>query len=105
MKIKVNFDRQLLQLNGESFIENDQPVILSKAFANNLVNQAEGDAVKFYDWGLQLYRGGFLELDRADFYLLKKFIENLPGISILYKAQLLECFILKPEEMETKEGL
>jgi hypothetical protein len=94
----IHFDRQLLDLEGKPMKENDQVILLNKSLANNLVSGSRGDAVKFYDWALKLYKDGSLTLDRSDFEMLKKFVESLDSVSILYKAQLLDCFSLAPDK-------
>lgn len=94
----IDFNKNLIGLDGKPMIENDQPIFLSRSLANNLVNGAKGDAIKFYDWALKLYREGVLDLDRRDWEVLKQFVSDLDTVSILYRAQLLQCFVLSPDQ-------
>lgn len=93
--MELNFLGIVTNLDGSPVIENGNPIELSKALANNLANSTEKDPIKFYDWAMKLYKTGVLDLDRSDFELLKKFISEMP-FSVLFRAQLLERFILDP---------
>ena len=52
----------------------------------------EISALKALDWGTKLYNGEPIEIDRSDFELLKKVVED-SGATNLIKGRILEVFI------------
>lgn len=92
----ISFNRNALQLDGNPFTDGGEVQYLSKILANQLSISIKGDPIKYYDWARALYKVGEIEVDRADFDFLKNFVSQLE-ISIIIKAQLLECFVLAPE--------
>lgn len=95
--MKLNLNKVLYNLDGTPYQEAGKDIFMNEALAYNLVNGSKGDPMKFYDWGRELFKTGVLDLDRADFTLLKEFVKSLENVSILYKAQVLEQFILIPD--------
>jgi hypothetical protein len=96
--MKLSFQRSALMLSGDPFMENGEVQLLSHIIANQLAISTKGEAVKFYDWALQIYKLGYIEnIDRSDFDMLKNFVKGFE-ISNIIKAQLLDCFILQPDE-------
>jgi hypothetical protein len=98
--MELNFDRNCIGLDGEPIKDTitGEVINLSKALANNLANSISSpDVLKFYDWSKSLFRDGKLTVDRSDFQKLKTFIETVQGISVLIRAQWLECMVLSPE--------
>lgn len=91
----LNLDKILVGLDGQDILDaTGNPIMLNKALANSLMNSTKGDAVKYYDWAVRLYKTGTLDLDRSDWDHLKEFIKGLDQVANIYKAQLLENFIL-----------
>jgi hypothetical protein len=92
-KKKINFDSVIYNLDGSAMNDGSgEAYIISKTLANNLVNGSKGDTIKLYDWAKELYKSGSLELDRQDFQVLKEIVERMENVSILWKAQTLNCF-------------
>ena len=86
--MKLDFNFSLTDLDGQP-IENSNA---GKLLANTLAQQAKGDALKFMSWALKLHAGESLELDPSDKETLKNFIKDHEQLTILSKAQMLECF-------------
>ena len=83
--IKIDLNVKLKGLDG-----NDIPgEIIGKNIANVLVSENKGDALKYYDWAVKLYKGEPINVDRADFDKIKAFINDSDRIAILLKAQAL----------------
>jgi hypothetical protein len=84
MKLDFNFD--LLGLD-------EQPIEganAGKLLANALAQGSKGDALKFWDWAVNLNKGEVLDLDSSDQETMKNFIKDAEGFTILAKAQLLK---------------
>jgi len=96
--MKLNFNTELLGLDGEPF-KDEQGTILNmgKVLANNLVSPAKGDIIKMFEWAKALYAGETIDIDKSDQELLKKTIIDFPGVSLLIKARMLEVFEKKHE--------
>lgn len=86
MKLDLNFN--LLDLDGKEI----EGANAGKLLANQLVNQAKGDAVKFWELSLKLYKGEVIDLDTSDQALIKQFIKDSEQLPVLTKAQLLLVF-------------
>jgi hypothetical protein len=65
---------------------------LGKLVAQMLVLASKGDALKYMAWALKLHVGETLDLDPSDAETLKNFIKEHEQLTILSKAQMLECF-------------
>lgn len=91
--MKLNFKKQLTNLDGAIIVdENNSPLMLNKILSNLLVLAKTGDSLKLYDIATKLHTIGEIELDTTDTALLKTFIEGLPDLPVLTKAQLLKVF-------------
>lgn len=86
MKLNLNFN--LLDLDGKEI----EGANAGKLFANQLVNQSKGDAVKFWELSLKLYKGEVIDLDSSDQNTIKQFIKDSDSLPVLTKAQLLLVF-------------
>ena len=84
---KIDFTGNLVGVDGVELTEK-KSILLSQILANLV----EGDAVKIWGWALHLRKEGYLELDKSDTGLLKDIILNSKSMTVLGKAQLLECF-------------
>jgi len=84
--MKIDFNFNLLDLDGNQ-IENSN---VGKLVANMLVQQSKGDALKFWDWALDLNKGKELDLDSSDQETLKNFIKDNEQLKIIAKAQILK---------------
>lgn len=65
---------------------------LGKLVAQMLVTATKGDALKYMAWALKLHNQESLDLDPSDKETLKNFIKEHEQLTILSKAQILECF-------------
>lgn len=89
MKLDFNFD--LVGLDGQVVRDlKDQTVNAGKVLANSLAQGSKGDALKFWDWAVNLNKGEILDLDSSDQETIKNFIKDSEGFTILAKAQLLQ---------------
>lgn len=86
MKLNLNFN--LKDLDGKEI----EGANAGKLLANQLVNQAKGDAVKFWELSLKLYKGEVVDLDSSDQNTIKQFIKDSESLPVLTKAQLLLVF-------------
>ena len=84
--MKLDFNFNLIDLDGNQ-IENANA---GKLLANTLVQQAKGDAVKYWEWALSLNKGEIIDLDSSDQETLKNFIKDSENFAIIAKAQLLQ---------------
>lgn len=89
--MKLDFNFNLIDLDGNQ-IENANA---GKLLANTLVQQAKGDAVKYWEWALSLNKGEVIDLDSSDQETLKNFIKDSEALAVLAKGQLLQ--ILKKD--------
>lgn len=88
MHFKIDLNKAIADLDGKE-IEGSN---LGKLVAQMLVSASKGDALKFMSWALKLHAGEVLELDPTDKDVLKGFIKDHEQLTILSKAQMLECF-------------
>ena len=86
--MKIDFNFNLLDLDGKEI----EGANAGKLLANQLVNQAKGDAVKFWELSLKLYKGEVVDLDSSDQNTIKQFIKDSESLPVLTKAQLLLVF-------------
>ena len=86
--MKLDFNFNLADLDGQE-IENANA---GKLLANTLVQQAKGDALKFWEWALALNKGETIDLDTSDQTTLKSFIKDSETLAVLAKGQLLQIF-------------
>lgn len=86
--MKLDFNFNLIDLDGNQ-IENANA---GKLLANTLVQQAKGDAVKYWEWALSLNKGEIIDLDSSDQETLKNFIKDSEALPVLAKGQLLQVF-------------
>ena len=84
---KINLNKAITDLDGKD-IEGSN---LGKLVAQMLVSSSKGDALKYMAWALKLHAGESLELDPSDVETLKNFIKDHDQLTILSKAQMLEC--------------
>lgn len=92
--MKINLDFKLQNLKGEDIADAHAGKIVGDA----LVQSTEGESIKFYDWGLSLYKGDTIDLDRADQETLEKFVKDSKVLTNLAKAQILPHLKRKDEK-------
>ena len=65
---------------------------IGKIVAQTLVQSSKGDALKYWGWATKMNAGEELDLDKSDTETIKNFIKESETLTILTKAQALECF-------------
>ena len=85
---KINLNKAITDLDGKD-IEGSN---LGKLVAQMLASASKGDALKYMAWALKLHAGEELELDPSDKETLKNFIKDHDQLTVLSKAQMLQCF-------------
>jgi hypothetical protein len=85
---KIELNKAITDLDGNA-IEGSN---LGKLVAQMLVTSSKGDALKYMAWALKLHAGEPLELDPSDLETLRNFIKDHDQLTILSKAQMLDCF-------------
>ena len=83
----IDLNKPIVGLDGNPIEESN----LGKIVAQMLVSATKGDALKFWSWANKLYVGESLDLDPSDKEVLKNFIKDHEQLTILTKAQVLEC--------------
>lgn len=84
----INLNKPIKDLDGKE-IEGSN---LGQLVAQMLVTSTKGDALKYMSWAMKLHAKETLELDPSDKETLKNFIKDHEQLTILSKAQMLECF-------------
>lgn len=84
---KINLNFQITDLDGKEI------GLANKAFANTLMGEKSGDAVKLFDWAMSLNKAGIIEVDESDFNKIKDIIEKSETLFIIAKAQLLKYLL------------
>lgn len=84
----INLNKAIKDLDGKE-IEGSN---LGQLVAQMLVTSTKGDALKYMSWAMKLHAKETLELDPSDKETLKNFIKDHEQLTILSKAQMLECF-------------
>jgi hypothetical protein len=87
--MKINLSKSLKDLSGKEMEGTNMGQLLSQILASASEKQ---NAVKMYYWATKLYAGEELDLDPTDLSILKSFIESNEQLTVLAKAQMLECF-------------
>jgi hypothetical protein len=104
--MRFNFVKTVTNLDGTPTVDQEgEAYQVHKVLANNLVNSTKGNSIKFYDWALQLWKVGTLELDRADQTILKSFVESIDTMAVLVKAQIIGIIDHKPDNQERPESI
>ena len=85
---KIDLNKAITDLDGKD-IEGSN---LGKLVAQMLASASKGDALKYMAWALKLHAGEELELDPSDKETLKHFIKDHEQLTVLSKAQMLQCF-------------
>lgn len=84
--MKIDLNKNVKELDG-SEIPNAN---MGKIIAQTLIQQHEGDPLKYWFWANKLYNGEVLDLDKSDKEVFMKFVKNTTALPIITKAQILE---------------
>jgi hypothetical protein len=89
----INFKFNLKAIDGSELANCEANKLLSSL----LLNLNSGNSIKLYDWAIDLYKKGTLDIDRSDVEILKAIIEKSESLTVLAKAPMLLA-INKAEE-------
>lgn len=91
-KFQVSFEAPAKLISGRAMVdENEQELKLGKFLADHIAGAAaERNVIKLYGWACKMAAGDSIELDSEDMSSLKAFVELLPRLPLLLKAQCLE---------------
>ena len=87
--MKINLNKSITDLSGKEIEGSDLGQLLAQMLASASTKE---NAVKMYYWAQKLYAKEELDLDPSDTSILKSFVENNEQLTVLAKAQVLECF-------------
>ena len=87
--MKINLNKSIVDLSGKEIEGSNLGQLLSQMLASASTKE---NAVKMYYWAQKLYSGEELDLDPSDTSILKSFVESNEQLTVLAKAQILECF-------------
>lgn len=87
--MKINLNKSVLDLAGKEIPESNLGQLLSQLLAGA---SSKDNSVKMYYWAQKLYAGEELDLDPSDSLILKSFVEDNEQLTVLAKAQIIECF-------------
>jgi hypothetical protein len=87
--MKINLNKSIVDLSGKEIEGSNLGQLLSQMLASASTKE---NAVKMYYWAQKLYSGEELDLDPSDLSILKSFVESNEQLTVLAKAQILECF-------------
>ena len=87
-----DFSQVLLTLNNLEIRDESGPMSCGKLMANQIANQTSGPIVKLVLWSRELWEKNKVTVSDEDRAFLAAMIENnMNGITVYLKAQLLEC--------------
>lgn len=86
---KLNFNFSLKGLDSKPIMIENKEANAGKVLAQQLFQNAEGDALKQTEWAYKLYNGEELDLDSSDTELLKGIINKPNNFVAGIKYQLL----------------
>ena len=89
--ITLDLNKPLLNLDNEAVKdETDKVATIGVLLASQLINSAEGDALKFLDWAITLKQGKPLQLDGSDKQTLESFVKGVKTLTNLGKGRILQ---------------
>ena len=83
--IKINLSNPVIDLDGKAVEE----LTLGKLLGNQLAGSNKGEALKYYDWAVALYKGLEITTDKTDAKKIKEFVETTETLTNLVKAQII----------------
>lgn len=87
--MKINLNKSIIDLSGKEIEGSNLGQLLAQMLASASTKE---NAVKMYYWAQKLYVGEEIDLDPSDLSILKSFVENNEQLTVLAKAQILQCF-------------
>ena len=86
----INLNEAITSIDGTQIKENDKPVTLGMLLGQQLAGSNKGEALKFYDWAVSLYKGDEISVDDTDLEKIKTFVKDSEQLTNLAKAQILK---------------
>jgi hypothetical protein len=92
--MNLDFNFSIKDLEGKEIKENGTVVLVNKLFAGALINPAckKGDVLKKWELAQKIFKEGVLEVDAADFNLLKDIAKEPELFAPIVQAQLILYF-------------
>ena len=87
--MKINLKKPIMDLSGSEIEGSNLGQLLAQMLASASTKE---NAIKMYYWAQKLYAGEEIDLDPSDTSILKTFVESNEQLTVLAKAQILECF-------------
>lgn len=87
--MKINAKEVLKGLGGEELKMGDTVVTVGETISNILLTDTKGGKMKLYSLAQKFYNDKNIELDDADFSLVKTSVETSPAYNALVIGQLL----------------
>lgn len=87
--MKINLNKSIVDLSGKEIEGSDLGQLLAQMLASASTKE---NAIKMYYWAQKFYAGEEIDLDPSDLSILKSFVEGSEQLTVLAKAQILECF-------------
>jgi hypothetical protein len=98
MEIDLNF--QIKGLNGKEIKEDHAHA--GALLGNQLAAHNKGEAIKWYDWGRNLFNKKPINVDRSDFDKILNFVQNTDMLTNAVKAQIEEKLIAIKDKEDKK---
>lgn len=97
--IEIDFSGNFLAPTGSDVVdEHGNTIAIGKYLAGALYNSRKGDALKFFDWSMALYKQGKLALDSSDCETLHQWVKADESMTNGLRAQILN----RIDEAKTK---
>jgi hypothetical protein len=87
--MKINLNKLIVDLAGKEIEGSNLGQLLAQMLASASTKE---NTVKMYYWAQKFYAGEEVDLDPIDLSILKSFVEANEQLTVLAKAQILECF-------------
>ena len=87
--MKINLNKLIVDLSGKEIEGSNLGQLVAQMLASSSTKE---NTVKMYYWAQKFYAGEELDLDPIDLSILKSFVEANEQLTVLAKAQILECF-------------
>ncbi len=80
----LNLDFPIMDLDEKEFNR------AGKVLGQILCAETGGDALKYYDWAREIYKGQPIKVDDSDFRTIKAFVENNTKMMNIVKGQIIK---------------
>lgn len=89
-KLDLNFP--FIGIDEKPIFQQGKELIAGEVLAGVMISEVKGDAIKYFDWAVNLNKKNVIEIDESDFIKLKSLVSETEKLTILLKAQLLKYF-------------